>query len=163
MTPGEKSRNRFMNPSFKTRLEEFFWQRHANPLSGWSRTVILPAMVYAISNRRWKLLLTAIIFTVVNPLLFPKPTHTDAWMTKVVLAERYWREHDADIGFLSVLNVVNVPVTLYALYAAFRQNTGGATVATALSMTLKFAFVAGLVRRFENELTNIDLSSREES
>lgn len=150
-----------MDTSFRTRLEEFFWQRHANPTSGWSRTVILPALVYAISNRRWKLLLTTVVFAVVNPLLFPRPTNTDAWMTKVVLAERYWREHDADIGLLSILNVVNVPVTLYALYAAFQQNTGGATVATALSMTLKFAFVAALVQRFEDELADVDSSLTE--
>ena len=140
------------------RLNQFFWERHANPKSGWSRTVTLPALVYAIHNRRWKVLLATVIFTFVNPLLFSKPTRTDAWMTKVVLAERYWWEHDADMGLLNLLNLANVPVTLYAIYAAYRGNTGGATVATALSMTLKFTFVAALVRRFEDDLTELDSS-----
>lgn len=144
--------------TLRARLTEFFWGRHANPKSGWSRTVVLPALVYALHNRRWKFLVATIGFTVVNPILFPKPDHTDAWMTKVVLAERYYSEHDADIGPLNLLNIVNVPVTIYAIYAAYRQNTGGATVATALSMTLKFAFVAALVRRYEADLTEYDSS-----
>ena len=142
----------------RMRLNQFFWERHANPKSGWSRTVILPALVYAIHNRRWMIVLVTIVFTVINPLLFPKPDRMDAWMTKVVLAERYWREHGVDIGPLNLLNLANVPVTLYALYAAYRRDTGGATVATALSMTLKFAFVAALVRRFEDDLTELDSS-----
>jgi hypothetical protein len=48
-------------------------------------------------------------------------------------------------------------VTLYALYAAYRRDTGWATVATALSMTLNFAFVATLVRRYEDEIDAGDL------
>jgi hypothetical protein len=118
----------------------------------------LPALVYAIHARRWRVLLAAVVFAVINPILFSKPDGTDAWMTKVVLAERYWQEHDADIGPLSLLNLANVPITLYAIYAAYRQNTGGATVATALSMTLKLAFVAALVRYFEDDLADLDSS-----
>lgn len=137
-------------------LEEQFWKRHANPMSGWSRAVTLPVLVYAINRRRWRLVVATVAFTVVNPILFAPPDDTDAWMTKVVLAERYWRTSDADVGLLGVLNVVNVPVTLYALFAAYRRDTGGATVATLLSMTLKFAFVAGLVRCFEDDLPELD-------
>ena len=147
-----------METTSRMRLTQVFWERHANPKSGWSRTVTLPVLTYAIHTRRWRTLLATVIFTVVNPLLFPKPNGTDAWMTKVVLAERYWQEHDADIGSLNLLNLANVPVTLYAIYAAYRRDTGGATVATALSMTLKLAFVAALVRRFENDLTALDSS-----
>ena len=141
-------------------LEEQFWSRHANPKSGWSRTVTLPLLVYAIHGRRWRLVVATVVFTVVNPILFSPPEDTEAWMTKVVLAERYWRTHDEDIGVLTVLNPVNVPVTLYALYAAYRRDTGGATVATLLSMTLKFAFVAGLVRRFEDDLPELETTPR---
>ena len=147
-----------MGTTLRTRPTQFFWERHANPKSGWSRTMTLPALVYAIHARRWRVLLAAVVFAAVNPILFSKPDGTDAWMTKVVLAERYWQEHDADIGPLSLLNLANVPITLYAIYAAYRQNTGGATVATAVSMTLKLAFVAALVRCFEDDLADLDSS-----
>ena len=140
-----------MDEPLQRRAERVFWERHANPRSGWSRTVTLPAMVYAVHERRWRLLAAALAFTALNPLLFPKPDDADAWMTKVVLAERRWRESGDDLGALGLLNAANVPVTLYAFYAAYRRDTGGATVATALSITLKFAFVAALVRRYEDE------------
>jgi len=147
-----------METTSRMRLTQIFWERHANPKSGWSRMVTLPVLMYAIHTRRWKTLLSTVVFTVINPILFSKPNEMDAWMTKVVLAERYWQEHDADIGPLNLLNLAGVPVTLYAIYAAYKQNTGGATVATALSMTLKLAFVAALVRRFEDDLTDLDSS-----
>lgn len=145
-----------MKTTSRETLGDFFWKRHANPKSGWSRTVVLPLLVYAVGERRWRLVVATLVFAVVNPVLFAPPENTEAWMTKVVLAERYWRTHDADVGSLNVLNLVNVPVTLYALVAAYRRDTGGATVATSLSMTLKFAFVAGLVRRFEDDLPELD-------
>jgi hypothetical protein len=103
------------------------------------------------------LLVAAVLFALLNPVLFSKPADAEAWMTKVVLAERRWRESGDDLGALQALNVANVPVTLYAFYAAYRRDTGGATVATALSMTLKFAFVAALVRRYEDEIGDADL------
>lgn len=143
-------------------LVDSFWDRHANPKSGWSRTVTLPLLVYGIGERRWRLVVATLVFAVVNPVLFAPPDDSEAWMTRVVLAERYWRTHDADIGHLGWLNLVNVPVTLYALVAAYRRDTGGATVATLLSMTLKFAFVAGLVRRFEDDLPQPDFPSTQE-
>ena len=142
-----------MENSVRARAKRAFWERHANPWSGWSRTLALPAFVYAVHSRRWRLLAATVVFTIVNPVLFPKPDDADAWMTKVVLAERRWRETGDELGALRALNVANVPVTLYAIYAAYRRNVGGATVATALSMTLKLAFVAALVRRYEDELS----------
>ena len=146
-----------MDADLTRRAERVFWERHANPRSGWSRTVTLPAVVYAVHERRWRLLVAAVLFALLNPVLFSKPADAEAWMTKVVLAERRWRESGDDLGALQALNVANVPVTLYAFYAAYRRDTGGATVATALSMTLKFAFVAALVRRYEDEIGDADL------
>jgi len=141
-----------MENSVRSRAKRAVWERHANPWSGWSRTLTLPALVYAVHGRRWRLLAATVAFTILNPVLFPKPDDADAWMTKVVLVERRWRETGDELGALQVLNVANVAVTLYAIYAAYRRNVGGATVATALSMTLKFAFVAALVRRYEGAL-----------
>lgn len=147
-----------MENAFQTKVSEYFWECHANPKSGWSRTMTLPVLVYAISSRRWRLVLATTVKTVVNPFLFSKPDDMDAWMTRVVLAERYWRKHNVDIGPLNLLNLANVSVTLYSIYAAYQRNTGGATVATSFSMTLKFAFVAALVRRFEDDLAELDSS-----
>ncbi|MFC7140230.1 DUF6653 family protein [Halosimplex aquaticum] len=141
-----------MDDSTRARAWRVFWERHANPWSGWSRTLTLPALLYAVYHRRWRLLAATVAFAVFNPVLFPKPDDGDAWMTKVVLAERYWRESGDRLGALQLLNVGNGLATLCAVYAAARRDVGGATVAGALAMTLKFAFVAALVRRYEDEI-----------
>ncbi|WP_436923218.1 DUF6653 family protein [Halosimplex amylolyticum] len=148
-----------MDDSIRARAKRTFWERHANPWSGWSRTLTLPALTYAVYHRRWRLGVAAILFAAVNPLLFPKPDDADAWMTKVVLAERRWRETGDSLGALQWLNVGNAFATVYAFYAAYRRDAGGATVGTSLSMTLKFAFVAALVRRYEGELDSLDVGT----
>ncbi|WP_436908055.1 DUF6653 family protein [Halosimplex marinum] len=144
-----------MDESIRGRAERTFWERHANPWSGWSRTLTLPALLYAVYHRRWRLLAATVAFTLFNPVLFPKPDDADAWMTKVVLAERRWRASGDDLGALQLLNVGNGVATLYAVYAAYRRDVGGATVAGALAMTLKLAFVDALVRRYEGELDGL--------
>lgn len=142
-----------MTETGRDRLERVFWSRHANPKSGWSRTLTLPVLVYAVYARNWRLLAGAVAFSAVNPFLFSPPADADAWMTKVVLAEREWRARGDDVGALTLLNVANAAATLYALAAAYRRNVGGATVATSLAMTLKFAFVAALVRRYADDVS----------
>lgn len=72
------------------------WQRHANPWSGWSRVSILPLLAIAIWSRvwiGWWALLpvgAVLIWTWLNPRLFPPPASTDNWMSKGVLGERIW-------------------------------------------------------------------------
>ncbi|TKX75454.1 hypothetical protein EXE46_03130 [Halorubrum sp. GN11_10-6_MGM] len=134
-------------------FEARFWRRHSNPKSGWSRTVLLPALLYALYHRNWRLAGAALLFTVANPVLFAPPETDDAWMTRVVLAERWWtREEDAgllDRGYPNGLNLLNVPVSLYAFVAAYRRRPVRAGVACVIAMGLKFWYVAALVRRYD--------------
>ena len=67
-----------------------FWRRHANPKSGWSRTLTLPAILYADLSPDWRFLAGVVVFVVLNPLLFSPPEDDNAWMTRVVLAGRWW-------------------------------------------------------------------------
>lgn len=141
-----------MTGSLRERASRAAWARHANPKSGWSRTVTLPAIVAAVYHREWRVLAAALAFTVANPVLFPKPGDADAWMTRVVLAERHWVESGDDLGLLRALTAGSAVATLWALSAAVRRDAGGATVGTSLAMTLKSAFVAALVRRYDGEI-----------
>ena len=141
-------------------LEEQFWERHSNPKSGWSRTVLLPALLYAIYDRNWRLAAAAIVFTVVNPVLFSPPDDDSTWMTRVVLAERWWtrerRSRIFDGSYPNGLNLCNVPVSVYAFLAAYRRRPVRAAVAGAASMALKFWYVAELVRRYDEATERTD-------
>ena len=132
-------------------LKAMFWRRHANPKSGWSRLLIMPVVLAAIYAREWRLAAAAIGYAVVNPVLFSPPATTDAWMSRVVLAERWWTQdhHMLGLGYPNVLNVCNLGATIYAVAAAARKQpvrTAGAGVA---SMLLKLWYVAALVRRYD--------------
>ena len=135
-------------------LAETFWRRHANPKSGWSRTVTLPAILYAVYRRDWRFLAAALAFTALNPLLFSPPDHEDAWMTRVVLAERWWTDElDRSVFGLSypaVLNAANLATAAYAVLSAYRRRPRRAALAGAATMALKFWFVAALVRRYDD-------------
>jgi len=78
------------------RMDDAGWRRHANPLSGWSRFAILPALALAVWSRAWigwaaLLPIAAVVaWTFVNPRAFPPPRDYGAWMTRGVLGERLW-------------------------------------------------------------------------
>lgn len=71
-------------------IEEMFWSRHSNPRSGWSRVPTGPVLIYAVYRRDRRLFLAGVLWVTINPFLFAPPETDDAWMTRGVLAERWW-------------------------------------------------------------------------
>ena len=77
-------------------MDPEIWARHANPWSGWTRVPVLPAFAAAIWAREWigvwclALIAVLLIWTWLNPRVFPKPASTDNWMSRGVLGERVW-------------------------------------------------------------------------
>lgn len=136
-------------------ITETVWRRHANPKSGWSRVLVTPVLLYAAYRRDGRLAALALAFTVVNPVLFPPPADDDAWMTRAVLAERWWIEERGEAvlsrSYPAVLNLLNFPVFAYALLAAYRKHPVWAALAGLASIGLKLRFVDELVRRYDAE------------
>ena len=136
-----------------TGVADAFWERHSNPKSGWSRTLLGPLLLFALYRRDWRLLVLTVAFTVVNPLLFGRPDpETDSWMTRAVQAERWWLaagNGTIGLGWPNVLNAVNVPTFLYALVAAYRRRPFRAAVAMAASMGLKFGWIELIAREYD--------------
>jgi hypothetical protein len=79
-------------------LRDEHWMRHANPVSVWTRFAVVPLLVLAVWSRVWigwwsvLAVVGALVFMVVNPLLFPVPRSTRNWASKGVLGERLWGE-----------------------------------------------------------------------
>ena len=78
------------------RMDDATWERHTNPWSGWTRVLILPLFALAVWSRVWLgwwclvPLALLVVWTVVNPRVFPPPKSIDNWMSKGVLDERVW-------------------------------------------------------------------------
>lgn len=78
------------------------WARHANPWSGWSRATILPLLALAVWSRAWigwwalLPIVATLVWTWLNPRLFPEPASTENWMSRGVLGEQVWLAHGAD-------------------------------------------------------------------
>jgi hypothetical protein len=77
-------------------LEGQSWMRHANPASVWTRFTVVSILALAIWSRDWIgawCLIgvgLAIVWRLVNPLLFKAPKSTRNWASRAVLGERIW-------------------------------------------------------------------------
>lgn len=135
------------------RLADAFWERHANPKSGWSRTLVGPLLLLGVYRRDPRLVALAAVAAVVNPVAFPPPDpETDSWMTRGVRAERWWlAEGHGTVGpgWPNLLNALNLPTFAYALFAARARRPRRAAAALAVSMLLKFGWIEAIARRYD--------------
>ena len=141
--------------STRTDLPADVWDRHSNPLSGWTRLAATPVLVYALFTRRWTLLAATIGFLVVNPVLFPAPEEprSGAFMHDVVRAEEWWVAADRPMFGTGYPEVINIATTIgagLALWSAWRRNLLGAVVGTITLMAGKLWFVGALVRAYRD-------------
>ncbi len=81
-------------------MSDEVWERHANPLSVWTRYPCLPVLALSIWSRVWiggwawiPVVLT-LLWIWLNPRVFPKPSSIDNWASKSVLGERLWLNQD---------------------------------------------------------------------
>jgi len=110
-------------------------------------------IVFAIYHRNWRLLWAAIVWTAVDPLLFSPPETEDAWMTRAVLAERWWIREGTNrtvgLGSPNVCNTAGALGFVYALYAAWRGSPKGATIGVVASVGPKLWWLRVLVERYD--------------
>jgi hypothetical protein len=140
------------------RFEQTMWDRHKNPKSGWSRVPTGAVMTYAVYRRDWRLLAAAIVWSAINPLLFSPPETDDAWMTRAVLAERWWiREvgnRTVGLDYPNICNATAAGGFFLAIAGAWRQRPTAATVGTILSVGLKLWWLRVLVQRYDDRETD---------
>ena len=137
-------------------FEEWFWKRHSNPKSVWTRIPIAPVIAYAIYRRSSRLLILAGLWAVVNPIFFSPPEDEEAWMTRGVLAQQWWvREEDHGILGASgpnMFSTAGVVTTIYTLYAAWQQQPFKTALGTILTVVLNFWWLRQLVVRYDRQV-----------
>ena len=121
------------------------WQRHANPWSVWTRFAVLPLLILAIWSRDWigwwslAAVAAAIVFMMVNPLLFGAPRSTRNWASKGVFGEHIWSDRDT-VELPRQFVTSRVPAVATAIQVA-----GVALLAYGLVKLDLLTVVAGLV------------------
>ncbi|MFL4468390.1 DUF6653 family protein [Tateyamaria armeniaca] len=96
-------------------MQDADWQRHANPLSVWSRFSCLPLMVLTIYARVWigwwalPLFILSALWTWINPRLFPPPADFGSWASRATLGERVFlarERHDVAAHHIRAAHVL---------------------------------------------------------
>jgi hypothetical protein len=133
--------------------KENIWARHSNPKSGWSRMAAGFVIVGALYHRKWTVLGLAVLFMILNPVLFREPTEElDDWMYKVVQAEERWTNDGnrlIGLGYPQILNTVSIPVGLYGLYAAYKRKPISTVVFTLVSQGLNQWCMKEIIKYYE--------------
>ncbi|PWQ93445.1 DUF6653 family protein [Leucothrix arctica] len=111
--------------------DEESWLHHANPWSIWTRFATLPFIVLAVWSRVWLgwycliPIVILVVWVVVNPRLFAKPTSFDNWGAKAVLGERVYitdkdaaslEKHKLPILILNGLQTIGGLILIYGLW-----------------------------------------------
>jgi hypothetical protein len=144
-------------------LEGERWMRHANPASVWTRFAVLPLLALAVWSREWigwwslAAVALALVFMMVNPLLFPSPRSTRHWASKGVFGERIWTERDKTelppqfrsrvLSATYAIQVVGMAVLVYGLVELDLLATVTGLVIT---QTAKAWFIDRMVLLFED-------------
>ena len=82
-------------------MDDAVWARHASGWSVWTRVATLPLLLLAIWSHAWigwwsaVPVAVALLWTWLNPRIFPKPRSTDNWAAKATFGERVWLNRQA--------------------------------------------------------------------
>ncbi len=77
-------------------LSDETWEKHANPVSVYTRYSVLPILILAFWSRIWLgwwsviCIAVALFWVWLNPRFFNKPRSTNNWASKAVMGERVW-------------------------------------------------------------------------
>jgi len=112
-------------------MSDEVWERHANPLSVWTRLLAVPLLALSVWSRvwidawAWMPVLILLIWFWLNPRVFAKPNTLEHWASKSILGERLWlardhqpiaKHHAAMIGVCNTLAALGALACSYGLY-----------------------------------------------
>lgn len=149
------------------RMDEAAWARHANPWSVFTRATVLPLLIVAIWSRvwigqwSWLLVVLGLLWTWLNPRLFPPPASTRNWASKSVLGERVWLnrqsipipEHHRGVPHL--LNAIAFTGSLLVIWGLVALAVWPTLLGLALTYAGKFWFLDRMVWLY-TEMQNTD-------
>lgn len=121
------------------RLKRWVFARHSNPMSAWSRWASIPLVVLPFWKRDAGAAAAVAAWMLLNPIVFPKPRHDQAWATKAMLGEELWSERLRFDTAFSV-NAASTAAMAVSIAGAWRKSARLTIPAAAAQMTLTLVF-----------------------
>jgi len=143
-------------------MSDSVWERHANPLSVWTRYSVLPILVIAFWSRIWLgwwsiiCVVVTIAWVWVNPRLFQKPKSTNNWASKAVLGERVWLERkevpvpECHMILPNILSIAASIGMVFCIYGVVRLQVWPTIFGIALTYMAKSWFLDRMVWLYED-------------
>jgi hypothetical protein len=118
------------------RFYAWMFQRHAHPLSAWSRLLSTPLLLVPLWTRRWWLYLPIGAWMAVNPVITPPAHNTSSFATRAMLGEESWsRDPKSEPMVLALTGMASVSL-VGAMVAGYRRSKTGAVAGTAIFTAL---------------------------
>ncbi|MGC0274357.1 DUF6653 family protein [Pseudactinotalea sp. Z1739] len=114
----------------------WLFQRHAHPISAWSRLLSTPLLLVPLWTRRWWLYLPIGAWMAVNPVITPPAHDTSSFATRAILGEESWTRDPQSEPMILALTAVVSGSLVGAMTAAYRRDKVGAIAGTGMSMAL---------------------------
>ena len=129
-------------------LSEQTWSKHANKWSGWTRILLMPMIGVGLYFNDWRVLGLAVLWGIVNPVIFPKPRSVDNWMSMGVVGEQLYFKDGKKLkkDIPTLLNIINIPLFISFIYFGWTQNIEALVLSGLLVMTVKFWFIDRMSR-----------------
>jgi hypothetical protein len=112
------------------------FQRHAHPLSAWSRLLTAPLLLVPLWTRRWWLYLPIGAWFAANPVMTPPAQDTSSFATRAILGEASWaRDPTSEPGVLALSGLASASL-VGAMVAAYQHKKAGTVIGTAVFTAL---------------------------
>lgn len=121
------------------RLKRWVFARHSNPLSAWSRWASIPLVILPFWTRSPWAAAGVTAWMVLNPIVFPKPRHEQAWATKAMLGEELWSD-SLRCDRASAVNVASTAAMTVSVVGAWRKSARPTFWGAAAQMALTLVF-----------------------
>ena len=143
-------------------MSDKVWERHANPLSVWTRYSVLPILVFAFWSRVWLgwwsiiCVAVALFWVWLNPRLFQKPKSTNNWASKAVMGERVWLNRkevavpERHKIFPNILSIVAAVGMAFCIYGVVKLHVWPTIFGVALAYLGKSWFLDRMVWLYED-------------
>jgi hypothetical protein len=112
------------------------FQRHAHPVSAWSRLLSTPLLLVPLWTRRWWLLVPIGAWFAVNPVMTPPAVDTSSWATQAILGEESWTRDPASDPVLLALAGAASTSLVGAMMCAYQHRRAGAVAGTTVFTAL---------------------------